>query len=186
MRLASLRLIGLFASVVWARDVGAQEASDTVAARSRAEPPLVALWGSAGLGSGQVHGSREGAIAGVVRANVSVGRWIVSYRETDVDPITRRGEGVRDHTILAGMRTGNHRVFVSGALGYSDATHYVPPGQNFPEVVDPSAGALAYDYALHANYWVLGVGLAFSGNLGRTRVSYSAVTLMIEAGGFGR
>jgi hypothetical protein len=185
MRCASRCLVAFVALVACARAASAQEASDTLAVAGVADPPL-AIWASVGVGTGHVNGSNDGGVAGALRASVSVGPWLLSYREFGLGPLIGSGDGVRDRALLAGMRTGGHRLFASAALGHGTATHYLQRGEQSAALVDPPVDALAYDAALHANFELLGLALNLSGNVGPARVAYSAVTLALELGWFGR
>jgi hypothetical protein len=53
-------------------------------------------------------------------------------------------------------------------------------------LVDPGVGVLAYDVTGHANYIVPGIAVSFSGNIGPSRVAYSALTFALELGWFGK
>ena len=187
MRCASLVRLGLFAVVAWSPIAGAQKASETSPAGGPAEEPF-AIWGSLGLGQGNVSGASIAGLAAVFHANVSAGRWLLSYRDSDVGPMFGSGDGVRDGAVLVGMRTSNHRLFGSAMLGYGTASHYRRRGENAsePELVDPRVGVLAYDAAVHANYRIIGLALGLSGNAAPARVAYSAVTLGLELGWFDR
>jgi hypothetical protein len=144
--------------------------------------PLVAVWVSGGVGSGGVQVQNGGSsVAGVARASASVGPWLLTYRSSDVGPFMTAGTGVRDAGILAGVRTSGHRAFASAALGYARANPY---HSNDPS--EPSVGVMAYDVAVHANAYVPGIALAFSGDVGPSRATYVAVTLSAELGWFGR
>ena len=165
--------------------VAAQSATDSTTPTTNWHPP-VAAWGSVGLGPGRTQEAPGGGVAGVVRANVSVGPWLLMYRANDVGPFISAGSGVRDAGILAGMRTGGHRLFGSAALGYARANSYhQSDNSSYPDVA-PSVGALAYDFALHANAYVAGLALSFYGDIGPSHTTYSAFTLSLELGWFGR
>lgn len=167
------------------RVMSAQCASDDVPSAAGAHP-LVAAWGSAGLGPGSTQVRGGGGIAGVVRANVSVGPWLLTYRGGDVGPFISAGSGVRDAGILVGARTGGHRLFGSAALGYARANPYSQSDNASYPNITPSVGVLAYDFILHANAYVPGIALSFSGDIGPSRTTYSAFTLSAELGWFGR
>jgi hypothetical protein len=153
-----------------------------VPAHHQGYQPLVAAWVSAGVGTGGVQVQNGGSsVAGVARVSASVGPWLLTYRASDVGPFMSAGSGVRDAGILAGVRTSGHRAFASAALGYARANPY---HSNDPS--EPSVGVMAYDVAVHANAFVPGIALAFSGDVGPSRATYVAVTLSAELGWFGR
>lgn len=161
--------------------IGAQSLRDTTAIATR-----VAAWGSVALGTGDTRAQGgSGGLAGVVRANVSVGPWLVTYRGSDVGPFISAGSGVRDAGILAGMRSGGHRLFGSAAIGYARANAYhQSDNASYPDVA-PSVGVLAYDATLHANAYVAGIALSMSGAVGPSHTTYSAFTVGVELGWFG-
>jgi hypothetical protein len=132
----------------------------------------VAAWGSVGLGPGNTRTYGESLVAGVLRANLSVGPWLLTYRNSDIGPLMDVGPRIRDKALLAGVRTGGHRLFASGAIGYARAAPY-------------DLDVLAYDATLHANAYVVGLALSLSGGIGPSRATYTAVTLGVEAGWFG-
>jgi hypothetical protein len=51
--------------------------------------------------------------------------------------------------------------------------------------VNPRVGALAYDLVVHANCIFGGVGGSFSGSVGPSGVTHSALTVGLELGWFG-
>ena len=55
-----------------------------------------------------------------------------------------------------------------------------------PRKVSPSVAALAYDYTVHANAVKAGVAASLSGLVGPSGVTYTAFTLTVELGWFGR
>lgn len=167
------------------RALPAQSAADGASSTVGAHP-LVAVWASAGLGPGSTQERGGGDVAGVVRANVSVGPWLITYRGGDVGPFMTAGGGVRDAGILVGARTGGHRLFASAALGYARANAYhQSDNSSYPDVA-PSVGALAYDFTMHANAYVPGIALSFYGDVGPSHATYSAFTISAELGWFGR
>lgn len=183
-RCHSLCILGLFAAGVSTNVASAQDSSDTSALIGR---HYVAVWASAGIGSGSVSGASHGPAAGVLRAQLSVRSYLVAYRGTDIGPVHQAGDGVRDAAVLAGVRTAGRRVFGSAALGYGRANHYRQGGENSgAEQVDPSVGTLAYDVAAHANYGIAGMAVCLSGNVAPAPIRYSALTLAFEFGWFGR
>lgn len=179
------RIALLTVVLVMPRATAAQSASDTTTIARRWREP-VAAWGSVGLGTGNTQAQGGGGVAGVVRGNVSIGPWLVTYRGSDVGPFISAGSGVRDAGILAGMRTGGHRLFGSAALGYARANPYHQSDNSSYATVAPSVGALAYDFTLHANAYVPGIALSMSGDIGPSNSTYSAFTLSVELGWFGR
>lgn len=122
------------------------------------------------------------------RANVSVGPLLLTYRTSDLGPpFGNGGTGVRDQAILAGLRTGGHRAFGSAALGYARAEQYETGGAqcSAPQACT-HAGAMAVDLSLHVNWLVPGLAVSYSGTVGPAPVAYSAYTLALELGWFGR
>ena len=177
---SNLRALAVLLAVVAVpRTASAQFESETA---PRFSVP-VAAWGSVGLGPGNPPDHRSG-VAGIVRANASAGPFLLGYRYTDAGPFISAGSGVREKGVLAGVRTGGHRLFGSAALGYARSTPYYQSDNNGP-TDSPSAGVLAYDATVHANAYVVGLALSLSGGIGRSNVTYSAVTLSLEAGWFG-
>lgn len=173
----------LFVALVVPRDAAAQLTADTTSV------PIpwrsVAAWGSLALGTGETRAQGGGGVAGIACANVSVGPWLLTYRNSDVGPFISAGSGVRDKGILAGMRTGGHRLFGSAALGYARANPYHQSDNSSYATVAPSVGVLAYDATLHANAYVAGIALSLSGAIGPSHTAYSAFTVGVEAGWFG-
>lgn len=164
----------------------AQSATETVA-NEAIWPDNLTAWASVGLGTGNtgaVDGSSD--IAGVLRATASVGPWLATYRTGDIGPFISAGSGVRDNGVLAGMRTGGHRIFASAAVGYARATPYHQSDNSSYPTIAPSVGALAYELTLHANAVVPGLALSMFGDIGPARSSYSAFTVSVELGWFGR
>lgn len=158
---------------------------DSSSVVSRPSRPIAA-WASVGLGSGHVHAEPNGMLTGVIRANMSVGSLLLTYRGSDLGPFISAGTGVRDEAVLVGARTGGRRLFGSVALGYARATPYHQCDQCGVTTVDPGVGVLAYDVTMHANVIVPGIAAAFSGNIGPSRARYSAITVGLELGWFGR
>jgi hypothetical protein len=76
-------------------------------------------------------------------------------------------------------------VNTSATLGFANASHYHQSDQNGPQLT-PSTGVLAYDLTAHANLAVLGLAASVTGAAGPAEVRYSAVTLGLEFGWFGR
>lgn len=165
----------------------AQSSPDTTSGGAFIPGP-VAAWASAGVGPGKVGEQRSDPIAGVARATVSVGPWVLAYRSTDVGPFFGTGDGVRESSLLAGMRTGGHRLFATAEAGFSGATWYHSGGIDSGgyRTSAPREVALAYDVSLHANAIVPGIALSVFGDLGPGKSSYSAFTLSVELGWFGQ
>ncbi|MDQ2665471.1 MAG: hypothetical protein M3Z05_05630 [Gemmatimonadota bacterium] len=164
----------------------AQVVEETAAGEANWSESLAA-WASAGLGPGKIDVPNGNGITAVVRATASVGPWLATYRSGDIGAFISAGSGVRDSGVLAGMRTGGHRVFASAALGYARATpyHQSDGGSRYPTYA-PSVAALAYELTLHANAFVPGLALSLFGDLGPAESSYSAFTMSVELGWFGR
>jgi hypothetical protein len=180
-RLAFVGLLALI--VVFPHTARAQSGVDSSTARAPASR-RIAIWASLGLGGGSVHESDNGTIGGVFAAHASVGRLLLTYRTSDMSSFFG-GPGVRDHALLAGVRTGGRRLFGSAAAGYGLATHYFD-FESGTRTEEPRTGVLAYQLALHGNLLVPGLALSYSGALGSSRVTYSALTLALELGWFGR
>jgi hypothetical protein len=111
---------------------------------------------------------------------------LLSYRGSDVGPFMGSGNGVRDEAALLGVRSGGRRLFGSAAIGYARAAHYYTCDGCGMGIVDTGVGVLAYDVMAHANIIVPGIAVSFSGNIGPSRVAYSAVTFALELGWFGK
>ena len=148
--------------------------------------PSVAVWGSAGIGNGSAPPNSTSKLAGITKVSLSVGPVALSFRSSDVGPFIGAGDGVRDNGLLGGVRTGGRRLFGSAAVGFANASHYHQCDQCGRTDVDPSVGVMAYDVTVHANLLVFGAAASFSGVVGPTRVRYSAVTVGLEMGWFGR
>jgi hypothetical protein len=146
----------------------------------------VAAWASASLGPGSVGKSPAGGVASALSGTLSVGPLLVIVRGSDVGPYMSAGDGVNASSVLVGARTSGSRLFASGALGLSRARHYHECDQCGYRTTDSPSDALAYDVTLHANAYVVGLALSLSGNAGSGVASYSAVTLGVELGWFGR
>jgi hypothetical protein len=146
----------------------------------------IAGWVALGLGSGHLRGGNGGLFTSVTRANVSVGPWLLTHRESDAGPFMDAGKGVREDALLLGMRTNWRRIFASGALGYGRASSYHQCDQCGMTRVDPRVGTFAYDVGIHANLVVPGIYASISGSTGPSAVSYSAFTVGLELGWFGR
>jgi hypothetical protein len=120
----------------------------------------------------------------VSRANVSAGRFVVTYRRTRTDR-SESGYGLRDDAVLAGVRTDNPRVFGTAALGFAAARPHETCACGTGGELTSKVNGLAYDVALHANVLILGGALSFSGLAFAPRASYLMVNLGLEAGWFG-
>ena len=180
LTLACLALSGTSPRLLTAQSSAATSVS---AAHSR---PSVAVWGSAGVGSGGGTFSRTSQLAGITKVNLSVGPVVLSFRSSDVGPFISAGDGVRDNGLLGGLRTGGRRLFGSAAVGFANASHYHQCDQCGRTDVEPPAGVMTYDVTAHANLRVLGAAASFSGVVGPARVRYSAFTVGLEVGWFGR
>jgi hypothetical protein len=163
-----------------------------VNAQSPDHPPVSvaqlhpAFWGSIQLGSGRVASTSSSGLAGVAKVNLSLGPVVLAFRNSDVDPLWSRVDGVRDNGLLGGVRTGGRRLFGSAALGFANASRYRVPCDGCRTAVDPSEDAMTYDISAHANLRVFGLAASFSGIASPSRVRYSAFTVGLEAGWFGR
>jgi hypothetical protein len=162
----------------------AQSSAD--ASRAPVHLPSVGLWGSFGLGNGQLARSSTSQFTAIGKVNLSVGPAMLSFRTSDIGPFIAAGDGVRDNGLLGGVRTGWRHLFGSAALGFANASHYHECDQCGVTDVSPSVGVMVYDVTAHANLFVLGVAASFSGIVGPERVRYSAFTVGLEAGWFGR
>ena len=163
--------------------LSAQRPGDAVVA-----PPLppIAAWASIGLGPGTVAQSSS-AFAGAARANLTVGRLLFMYRSAGVGPFLGSGDGVNDEAFLVGVRTSGHRLFAMAAVGFDSARRYHDCMEGCTRTTDASrTSALAWDLSLHANALVPGLSLSYAGALGSSHVRYSALTLGVELGWFGR
>jgi hypothetical protein len=176
-------LVALIA--VWPRVALAQSTVDSSKVVPHSKHPIAA-WASVGLGPGQVRGSGSGAVADEIRANVAVGSLLFTYRSSDAGPFIGSGDGVRDDAALVGVLAGGRRLFASASLGYARAAHYHQCDGCGRGLVDPGVGVLAFDVTGHANYIVPGIAVSFSGNIGPSRVAYSALTFALELGWFGK
>ncbi len=186
-RLAARGCIALLALVVAVpRASSAQSATDTKPIAT-AWGDSVAVWASAGIGPASGADQASGLLGGVARATASVGPWLITYRASDVGPFLTSGSGVEETAVLAGMRTAGHRLFVSGAAGYSRAKPYRQGSMDSggQRAFSPGESALAYEVTLHANAYVPGIALSLTGDIGRSKSTYSAITLSFELGWFG-
>ena len=145
----------------------------------------LAAWGSVGLGPGSI-GVTPSPLAGALRANVSAGPFIATFRTSDVGPFFASGDGVSEQSFLAGVRSRGHRLFAAGVVGYSSASPYHSGGFDQSPTHSSAEGSLAYEGSVHANYMGLGIALSAFGDIGSTRASYTAMTLSVELGMFGR
>ena len=179
--LSPILLIALL--VAHPRAASAQSPSDTSASSASPHRPT-AVWLSVGLGPGSKVGHNDTEISAVFRANVSTGPLLFTYRSSDISP-GDFGDGVRDDALLAGLRTGGHRLFAAAALGYARAAPYHECNCGDESSPAPRAGGLAYDLTLHANARVPGIALSMSGTAGGARVSYRVFTVALEFGWFG-
>lgn len=165
--------------------LAAQFAPDTLAVVKTRLP--VAAWVAFGAGPGTVSGSSTGLLAGAARVNLSVGAMLLTARTSEVGPVFSAGPRVRDNALLAGLRSADRRVFATGAVGVAsaqrvrDGTTSCGPAQDCPRVT-----ALTWDVGFHANYIVPGISASWSGVGGAGSVSYSAFSLAVELGWFGR
>ena len=180
----SQRLLLLVALIaVCAPDARAQSPADADTATDSSRP--VAVWASLELGQGHVSGVPNGINAAILRGNVSVGPWLLTYRGSEVGPLLGTGDGVREDGALIGLRTRGHRLFASAALGYEGASTYHLCDGCSMQRVNPRVGALAYDLVAHANFVFGGVSGSFSGSVGPSGVTHSALTVGFELGWFG-
>lgn len=145
--------------------------------------PRIAGWISLGLGGGQ---GKSGGFGVVAAGNASIGALLLTYRESDFGPFIAAGDGVRDHAVLVGVRSRWPRLFASAALGYGEASQYHQCDQCGVTTVDPAVSVMAYDVRLHANYFVPGLAISWSGVSGPARVRYDGITVALELGWFGR
>lgn len=176
--------VALALSLAWASTAQAQE--PVSAAGESAQRWPVAVWGSAGLGPGDVRTTAgSGLLAVATRLTASVGPLLLTYRGNDIVAVFSSGDGVRDTSLLLGGRTGGRRVFGSAAMGYGSATPRHDCENCGTNRTGASAGVLAFDLVGHVNYLVPGLAVAFSGTAGPARVSYSSVTINLELGWFG-
>jgi hypothetical protein len=113
----------------------------------------------------------------------SIGPFVGMARFTDSEAIFE-GPGVEDQALLAGVRSGGHDLFVVGAAGLARAKA-VENFDNGSGTHGPSEAALAYDLSAHADFRIIGLGLAVSGVVGAERTTYIALTLGLELGWFG-
>lgn len=155
-------------------------------AAARASQP-VAVWGSVALGSGTVAGSTTNLLAGALRANVSIGRVLLTYRNTDIGPLFSSGPGVRDDAFMIGARTAGRRFFAAAALGYDSASPYHQScGDCSASSPGSSSSGLAYDLSLHANAVIPGLAVSLAGVAGPAQVRYTSFSVGVELGWFGR
>lgn len=161
----------------------AQSAGDTTRGAADDRWP-VAAWISAGIGPGFVSAATKNVVSEVLRANVSVGPLLFTYRKSDSGPF-ESGDGVQDGALLAGVRSGGRRLFAAAAIGYAEARPYhqceCSEGHDFA----PRASGVAYDLTVHANLVIFGVAASLSGVTRASRANYYAFTLALEAGWFG-
>ena len=137
-----------------------------------------AMWLSAGLGGG------DNGVAGALHENVSIGPVLLMARQSYVGPFLGSGDAVDDKSVLVGLRSGGHRIFAAGALGYSWATPSHQCDCSSP-ITGSTTSALAYDFSVHANALVPGLVISLSGTAGHTKVTTSMVTVGVELGWFG-
>ena len=123
------------------------------------------------------------AVCPCLRANVSVGPLVVTWRHTDVNRF-ESDAGMRDDALLAGLRTDNRRLFATIAAGYAVARPKGDCGCGAAGLTRRTSG-LAYDVGIHANALLFGAAMSFSGIVFAPKASYLMVNLGVEAGWFG-
>lgn len=138
-----------------------------------------AVWASVGLGPS------SGGVAGIVRANMSLDRYLVTYRATEQGPFFGTGFAVSERALLVGARTPGKRIFGSAAIGYADAGSY-HQSDGCAQCDRRHGSSLAYELGAHANALVPGLALTFAGAAGPSHTSWSAMTVSLELGWFGR
>jgi len=144
---------------------------------------VVAVWISGSLGPGSLAHEDGNPLASALRANVSVGPVLATYRQDIVEPF-ESGNAVRDNALLVGVRSSGRRVFGSAALGYSEARPY-QKCDCFGTADESTVHGMAYDVSAHANLVLFGASLSFSGVAFAPRANYFAATVGLEAGWFG-
>ncbi len=166
------------------RILSAQATIDTCA--PPVHVPSVGLWAS--IDGGNAHlasvSTSQGALIGKI--NLSVGPAMLTVRANDAGPFIGGGDGVRDSGLLGGVRAGWRHLFGSASLGYANANHYHQCEDCGHTDVSPPVGVMVYDVTAHANFFVLGAAVSYSGIQGPPSVRYSVFTLGLEAGWFGR
>jgi hypothetical protein len=178
--------VAFVALVIAAPTARAQSPADSSRAPAALSWPIAA-WVSLGLGPGTGSADHSGGIAIVARATVSVGELQLGYRYSDDGPFIGGGSGVRERAVLVGLRTPGRRLFGSASAGYGRANAYRQcDGCGGPDHVAPGVGVLPYEIVAHATLPVAGLAIGISGAAGPTRVRYSAVTVALELGWFGR
>ena len=186
-----LSLLALLLCLSSATRADAQVIADGGGSPAREPTRPIAAWLALGLGSGVLSqgGSGSGSpLAGVLRANLSIGRLLVMARASDVGPFLGGGPGVSDMALLVGVRSPGRRAFLTAAGGVAAATPYQAScfdcggGHHNGATV----AALAFDVGLHANYLVPGVAAGISGAIGPSSVTHAAFTVAVELGWFGQ
>lgn len=159
------------------------------AAQSSADDRTVAVWISAAFGPGSLSGATSSQLAGVARANVSVGPWVASLRGAEIGPIFGTGDGISETAVLVGLRSEGRRTFVSAALGYAVATPNATASATAagaPTWTGGGSSVLAFDLTAHANARIVGVVASLSGSAGPSHVRHTELTAGLELGWFGQ
>jgi hypothetical protein len=172
-RATALMCVALAAPI---RVVGAQE---TRSARNSAlPPPAPGIWLSAGLGLST--GGGPSWLAGI---NYSPGIALISIDAAGSDLLSNSDVQVR--AVMLGLRSHESGGMASASLGLARAHRAGGCDDCGTTTPGPTASALAFSAAAHANRFGIGFALGTFGVAGPPGVRYVSFLLSLEAGCFG-
>jgi hypothetical protein len=145
--------------------------------------PEVRAWISGGAGSGTyAYGSGTGFR---LSAGGSYGQTLLMYRgSTAMESLDGYGDST-EWSILVGRRTAGSRFYGSAAVGLS-RVHWTNGCPTISVCEDGAGTGIAYDFGVHPNARVVGLGVNLYGVLGSTKARMTGVALSLELGWFGR
>ena len=158
------------------RLVGAQETR--FARDSALPPPVPGIWLSAGLGL-----STEDGPSWLAGINYSPGIALISIDAAGSDLLSNSDVQVR--TVMLGLRSHELNGLASASLGWARAHRAGGCGDCGTTTPGPTASALSFSAAAHANRLGIGFALGSFGVVGPPGVRYVSFLLSLEAGWFG-
>jgi hypothetical protein len=158
------------------RFVGAQETHAAVDSATRS--PVPGIWASAGLGLSNKDGASW--LAGL---NYSPGIALISIDAAGSDLFSN--DDVQVRAVMLGLRSHESGGMASASLGLARAHRAGGCGDCGATTPGPTASALAFSAAAHANRFGIGFALGTFGVAGPPEVRDVSFLLSLEAGWFG-